>query len=277
MSWSWSYVHIVSPSHRWWWWWVGRISTVVRNYRNILSGTAHLRWRGRNGNCSRIVIAKSPIKGWKLNVCVRNPNHYPHYHLPISLYALRHARPALILNARLVKSAHPSATWGRLQLWIPPTRPIISQRTTLLQLLDPTNLFFFICIFLYPLKDSLIHPCCSLVWALEVCCHLFFNVFYIYFIYIYIFIQSTNRPMDAMTVLEMLSWVAVLNVSLLWQMVSERIFAVADPCFPVPETEGRCVIMSFGVELLASPWGRCRWVCRLWAWRRTDAPNTWVR
>lgn len=196
MSWSWSYVHIVSPSHRWWWWWVGRISMVVRNYRNILSGTAHLRWRGRNGNCSRIVIAKSPIKGWKLNVCVRNPNHYPHYHLPISLYALRHASPALILNARLVKSAHPSATWGRLQLWIPPTRPIISQRTTLLQLLDPTNLFFFYLYFFIPIEGQFDTPVlftCLGAWSL-------LSSFLMCFIYIlYIFISLYKVQTDPWT------------------------------------------------------------------------------
>ena len=36
-------------------------------------------------------------------------------------------------------------------------------------------------------------------------------------------------------------------------------------------------IMSFDEGLLASPWGRCRWACRRWAWRRTSAPDTWGR
>lgn len=87
---------------------------------------------GENGNCSRIVIAKTPTRGRKHNVCVRNPDHYPalpSLSSPISLHAPRHGSPASILNARLLKSAHPSATWGWLQPWIPPIGTIISQHT----------------------------------------------------------------------------------------------------------------------------------------------------
>lgn len=36
-------------------------------------------------------------------------------------------------------------------------------------------------------------------------------------------------------------------------------------------------IMSFDAGLQASPWERCRWACRRWAWRKTSAPDIWGR
>lgn len=115
-------------------------------------------------------------------------------------------------------------------------------RKTFLQLLHKIYHFFH----MYPLKDSLIHPCPLLSVGLKsnvifflLCC-----------IYIYIFIQSIKQTRGRH------DYVLVLKVPLLWQMVSRVQFLRGlwggRPLCP-PATGGRYVIMSFGGAPLASP------------------------
>ncbi len=117
-------------------------------------------------------------------------------------------------QTRQPRMAPSNPEWGWLQPWIPPIRLIISQRTwpcirhSCTYCTSTKSIVFFF--HMYPLKDSLIHPCPLLSVGLKstvifflMCC-----------IYIYIFIQSIKQPHGRH------DCVLVLKVPLLWQMVS---------------------------------------------------------
>ncbi len=113
-------------------------------------------------------------------------------------------------------------------------------------------------------------PVSTVVCGLEVHCHLFSYVLYIY---LYLYTKYKTHPWTPWLCIGSESSFALANG--VTCSVSKGPLGWQTPC--VPQRQEGVMSLSFGGAPLASPWGRYRWVCRLWAWRRTDAPNTSVQ
>ncbi len=173
-------------------------------------------------------------------------------------------------QTRQPRMAVSNPEWGWLKPWIPPIRPIISQHACpCVRHTCPSTesiVFLIICTH-WRTVDT---PVSTVVCGLEVHCHLFSYVLYIY---LYLYTKYKTHPWTPWLCIGSESSFALANG--VTCSVSKGPLGWQTPC--VPQRQEGVMSLSFGGAPLASPWGRYRWVCRLWAWRRTDAPNTSVQ